>query len=63
MKAVDVYLKELKDVWGFSTEELLHIEKLMEEYAISMYWDGYLNKNLNSNIVFPKPIIPPNEDT
>jgi hypothetical protein len=34
-------IKELKDTWGYTTEELNHIKDLMEEISHDVYILGY----------------------
>lgn len=34
-------IKELKETWGYETEELRHIQDLMEELCSSVYCQGY----------------------
>lgn len=38
---IDELLKELKETWGYETEELLDIREKMEELANTCFWEGY----------------------
>jgi hypothetical protein len=44
---LDILVKELKDTWGYSTEELNDIREKIEEYGLSMFWQGYEYKGFN----------------
>lgn len=41
MTIIDAYIEDLKDTWGYETEELSHIRDQMEELANSCFWEGY----------------------
>jgi hypothetical protein len=41
-------LKELKETWGYETEELNHIRELMEELASESYRVGYEDANIDT---------------
>ena len=38
---LDELLKELKDTWDYTTEELNDIHDLVEKYGVEQYWVGY----------------------
>ena len=38
---INQLLKELKETWGYETEELNDIREKMEEVANSAFWEGY----------------------
>jgi len=38
---IEQLLKELKEVWGYETEELNHIREKLEEVAHASFWEGY----------------------
>jgi hypothetical protein len=38
---INTLLKELKETWGYDTEELNDIREKMEELANSAFWEGY----------------------
>lgn len=44
MTMIEQLLQELKDTWGYSTEELNDIREKLEEYGHSCYWLGYHDK-------------------
>lgn len=37
-------LQELKEAWGYDTEELNAIREKLEEVAYAAFWDGYTTK-------------------
>jgi hypothetical protein len=37
---IETLLKELKETWGYTTEELNDIRSKMEDIASSYYWEG-----------------------
>lgn len=39
-------IEELKETWGYETEELSHIQELMEEIACKSYWLGYEDRSM-----------------
>lgn len=41
---IDTYLKELKETWSYTTEELKHIKKLMADYALCAIMDSSVRK-------------------
>jgi len=41
---IDKLLKELKDTWGYDTEELNDIREKMETFGYSCYNTGYLDR-------------------
>jgi hypothetical protein len=52
MNAIDIYLNELRETWGYETEELNDIREKMEELANSCFWEGYNERSGESeNIV------------
>jgi hypothetical protein len=38
---INQLLQELKETWGYETEELNDIREKMEELANSAFWEGY----------------------
>lgn len=38
---INQLLKELKETWGYETEELCDIRSKMEELGNSCFWEGY----------------------
>jgi hypothetical protein len=38
---INPLLTELKETWGYETEELSDIRSKMEELANSCFWEGY----------------------
>jgi hypothetical protein len=46
---LDQLLKELKDTWGYDTEELNDIREKMGEVANSAFWEGYDEASCTKN--------------
>jgi hypothetical protein len=38
---INQLLQELKETWGYTTEELNDIREKMEELSNSAFWEGY----------------------
>lgn len=43
---IDNKLKELKDTWGYTIEELNHIRLVMADYALSAIMDSAVRKEV-----------------
>lgn len=41
MTIIDAYIDDLQSTWGYTTEELTHIQDQMEELANSCFLEGY----------------------
>jgi hypothetical protein len=41
---INQLLQELKETWGYETEELNDIREKLEEVAFTAFWDGYTSK-------------------
>ena len=42
---IEELLRELKETWGYETEELNDIREKLEELAHSYFWMGYGERN------------------
>lgn len=53
---IKLLLKELKETWGYSTEELNDIREKMEELAYASYWEGHSEAKAEGSFVsYGKP--------
>jgi hypothetical protein len=50
---INQLLKELKDTWGYETEELNDIREKMEEVSNSSFWEGYNDRSNEDDLPYP----------
>lgn len=41
---IEQILMEIKETWGYSTEELNDIREKLEEFGNSCFWEGYAER-------------------
>lgn len=51
---IDDKLKELKDTWGYTTEELNHIRLVMADYALGAIMDSAVRKEVEEILQEPE---------
>lgn len=46
---IDLLIAELKETWGYETEELNDIRAKITDYGTSCFWEGYEKKSQEIN--------------